>query len=121
MNRSAQKEDNQTSEIIQKIIQVPKNIQVKALKYFLNKTAELCSLAFFQWRYRFPTMYTNEEELVEILEERLDLLFDPIRSASSDDVPNFFHHRPLPKTFYKSYKSLFDQPESENFTIHSFA
>ena len=52
-----------------------------ALKYFLKKTAELGSIAFFQWRYRFPSGYTVEEELVEILEQRLELLFDPLKEV----------------------------------------
>ena len=51
---------------------------MRALKHFLDKTAELGSIAFFQWRYRFPTAHTNEDELVEILEQRIELLFEPL-------------------------------------------
>jgi hypothetical protein len=67
MNRSAQTDDSATGALIRKIINVPKSVQMCALRYFLDKTTELGAIAFFQWRYKFPNMYTNEEDLVEII------------------------------------------------------
>jgi hypothetical protein len=79
-----------------------------ALRYFLDKTTELGAIAFFQWRYRFPTMYTNEEDLVEILEQRLGLLFDPLKPLSEDPKKTFQSYKATTEAFSKLYHHIFD-------------
>ena len=69
--------DSATSEIIANIVKVPKSVQESVLLEFLKKCQELHAVAFFQWRYRYPNQQNyNEELIVELLNQRIKLLYD---------------------------------------------
>jgi hypothetical protein len=65
-------------------------------------------------------MHTVEEELVEILEQRVELLFDPLKEAVNSKDKHH-HYKATTNQFRKSYAKVFDQAEAMNYTIHSFA
>ena len=60
--------DAKTSEICRKIMIIPKRIQFVILRYYVAACRNIYAVAFFQWRQLYPSQFTCEEELTEILE-----------------------------------------------------
>ena len=65
MIKASQINDKRTTFIINKLINISKVIQKQVLSHFLAKCDYLHSIAFFQWRYNFPSRYNSSEKFLE--------------------------------------------------------
>ena len=61
---------------------IPKAVQMAVLIFYVNKCRELNYISFFEWRHKFPTKYTNMDELEALLGTRHYILDEAISKAS---------------------------------------
>ena len=59
------------------IAKIPKRIKEAVIKYYMDKCVYLNTIAFMQWRYKYPTYtsYYNQELLAETINERIEKFF----------------------------------------------
>jgi len=68
--------DTKITEMITNINNVPKAIKMEALLKFVEQCQEYHAIAFFQWRYSFPSKYSNNDDtLKEITLEKMKRLW----------------------------------------------
>ena len=69
-------QDDETIEMLNKIIRVPGRVREAVLKKFLQKCNELHAVAFFQWRLNcYTSIKYNEHEIKALIANRVMHLY----------------------------------------------
>ena len=65
--------DEETINMMGQILLVPEDVKIEVLKVYLIKCMQLHSIAFFQWRLKFPnTIKHDPQQLEDIISDRVD-------------------------------------------------
>ena len=62
-----EKEDSSTIKMLGHIEKVPKHVKDAVLRHFVRKCKEMHSIAFMQWRLKFPQELTFDKKEIEKL------------------------------------------------------
>lgn len=67
--------DKHTTTLLIKIMEIPAEVKKELLLQYIKSCREVYAIAFFQWRYRYPsTMPRSKEDLSVLNNERIDHL-----------------------------------------------
>ena len=79
------------------------------LQKYLSHCNNLHIIAFMQWRLKYPSRYTEEDELLEIVEERMAHMSKGINKFQ---VPTFetFENSILPAHFLEKVEMIDSKP-----------
>lgn len=64
--------DHEANEMLRYIALVPIDTKIRIFKFYVRKCRDLHSVAFFQWRMKYPSKIRfDKEEIEECIEKRL--------------------------------------------------
>ena len=100
---------------------------MEALLKYVEQCQEYHAIAFFQWRYRFPSKYSNSDATLEqLIVEKMARLWNEFQLDEHDESKQAeikkrnedFGYSLLPYNFERKYKDVI--PEGGNWNINSF-
>ena len=79
--------DEQLLNILNKIYAVKKQVREAGIMKYIEKCEKIYEIAFYQWRYMFPSKIRNDDDLELLAQMRMDITFVGNEIRNYDEQP----------------------------------